>query len=155
MRLARLLAARAFPRLLAPSGAPLHEPQLPGTSKDIIRASCPPLPSAGSIGPEWMDIAGEGGTRLAYNRAANIFVEWLQSKDETGEIAKPRLEKLYRLHCAELKLAWLPNNLFFRELARVASRHQRRVPRGDGIRQRVTTYDIPRLGRRVRVCSKC
>lgn len=82
--------------------------------------------------------------RLDYPEAAAAFLEWLQAEDETGEITRPRLDALYAEHCEALGLAMVPVNFLFQALSRHAPKWERRVPRRDGRRQRVTTYDIPK-----------
>ena len=134
--------------------------KLPATAMDTALPPMPPvMPAADSPGrtpagqglqpvtdrdrASLLDDGIEGGHRLSYPDAAADFVTHLQAINETGEIARPRLEMLYAHHCAEAGLAMLPLNYFFEALAAVAHRHQRRVWRRDGYRQRVTTYDIP------------
>ena len=86
----------------------------------------------------------EGGARLSYPEAALAFLQWLQARGTVGETGAARLLLLYGQHCTELGLAWLPENMLFGEFKKLASRHERRVPRRDGRRERETTYDIPR-----------
>lgn len=82
--------------------------------------------------------------RLDYPEAAQSFLSWLQEQGETGEIARPRLANLYAEHCEAEGLAIVPENFLLQALARHVTKFERRVPRRDGRRQRVTTYDIPR-----------
>lgn len=91
----------------------------------------------------------EGAQRLGYAEAAAEFVTWLQRNGETGEINRNRLVRLYGRHCQELGFSILPDNHFFGALGKLARRWERRVPRRDGHRQRVTTYDIPRQSRAI------
>lgn len=88
-------------------------------------------------------LPGLGGRRLGYDDAAEQFLAWLQAEGECGEQTRTRLKGLYARFCDERGLAWLPENKLFEALAKRAERFERRWPRPDGRRQRVTTYDIP------------
>lgn len=102
-----------------------------------------PAPRPATVEAGVGHIDGLGGRRLGYDEAARLFVTWLQSRGETGEITKARLKALYAVHADEGRLAWLPENKLYEALAKVAARHERRVPRPDGRRVRTVTYDIP------------
>lgn len=132
--------------LPAPAPATALPPMLPEPAADSPRRSPPGQglqPVTDRDRASLLDDGIEGGHRLSYPDAAATFVEHLQAIGETGEIARPRLEKLYAYHCAEAGLAMVPDNYLFEALAALARRDQRRVWRRDGRRQRVTTYDIP------------
>jgi hypothetical protein len=91
-------------------------------------------------------IDGVCGHRLAYPEAARRLIAWMQARGETGEITLWRLRLLYLRHCEDEGLASLPEQRLLNALVAEIGRdrkHERSVPRPDGVRRRVRTYDIP------------
>lgn len=117
---------------------PMPAPPSAGANRAAVARATP----AGTVGCELMDIGFEGGQRLPYADAARRFVAWMQDNDETGETTVARLRLLYAKHCAEDRLAVLPEGPFLAALGTIASRHRREMSR-DGRMRKTTTYNIP------------
>ncbi len=86
----------------------------------------------------------EGGKRLTYAEGAQVFLDWLQARGQTGETRRDRLTVLYAEHINELGLAWLAENHLFHAFGQLVPKFERSLRDAEGRRKRATTYDIPR-----------